>query len=163
MTREDQGMRVKVRKQGGGWVNGTAVGRMGSQLLVQYHITDGSPRERWFPKARYEFQRAEDQANISELPRYKRVTCKAERLPVPLTRVQIDEKFGKAGAGVACPRCGEARSFDTGEDGGMFDKATGEKVMEETWGRLPEGYTSWDQLEACYSLLRSHSSVVKVS
>lgn len=56
---------------------GTAVGRSGKKLLIQYRTKKGGePRERWFAPARYEVL----EGDVADLPRYKRVTQPAEQV-----------------------------------------------------------------------------------
>jgi len=63
---------VTFRRQGGHTTDGIAIGRLGSQLLIQYRINDGSTRERWLKADRI----ITLHGNIDDLRRYKRVTLK---------------------------------------------------------------------------------------
>ena len=66
-------MNVSFRKQGGNASNGQAIGRMGSQLLIRYRITNGEPRERWIPADRV-YSEIDRDAWLA-LPRYRREAC----------------------------------------------------------------------------------------
>src|SRR5262245_22486263 len=112
------GIAVQFTKQGGGVITGLAVGRLGSQLLIQYRIKNGERRERWFPKSRYQTP----QGDVSTLPQYRRAICKPIASSKPAL-VQLcgrgveDAKwFGKevkeAHGSSTCPACGSYRELD---------------------------------------------------
>jgi len=64
---------ISFRAQGNADMQvGLAVGRMGSQVLIQYRIKDGSERERWLPRGRYVMSPSEA---FYTLPVYHRVKC----------------------------------------------------------------------------------------
>jgi hypothetical protein len=99
------GKKIKVEVQIQGyreWQPGVAVGRMGTQLLVQYRTVRGrEPRERWFKPDRYQMPDIV-KGFVPTLTRYKRETIKAITFPEPVTdRAKVDALWRKK-----CERCG---------------------------------------------------------
>lgn len=119
-------MRVHFIKQGGNEAEGEAVGRKGSQLLIQYRINDGSPRERWIPKSRI----VRLDGDIDKLPKYRTRTCPAVKFPKPLTSDEMveaghftieparHEGYLDRKVAVPCSKCGRRH----GEDG-KYDRS----------------------------------------
>lgn len=79
---------VVIGSQGGNWVPGTAVGRMGKKILVTYRIKSGEQRERWFSPDRYEIA---PQFNLGQLPKWKTITCAMLMFPQPRPLKDIDQ------------------------------------------------------------------------
>jgi hypothetical protein len=90
---------VRFIKQGGLGSDGTAVGRKGQALLIQYVITDGSRRERWIPGKRV----LELHGDIDSLPRWKSASCPAVKFDEPRALSYGD----RLEAYVVCSKCGE--------------------------------------------------------
>lgn len=63
---------VSVRKQGGDWVAGWVIGRLGKQLLVRYQILSGAWRERFFQPHRVKLS---PEFSVETLPRWRRRKC----------------------------------------------------------------------------------------
>ena len=92
-------MKVTFRKQGGKMIEGDAVGRMGSQLLIQYRIENGEPRERWIKSDRWQ----DLVGDFDDLPRYHRTKCPEVLFDGPTPddpRTEENEH---------CPECGKLR------------------------------------------------------
>lgn len=90
MTTTDNTFPVEFVKQGGKTITGTAIGRMGSKLLISYRIEDGSPRERFIPPKRYTLR---DGTDIDTLPKYKRVKVGPQTLETPV-ELTLEQKSG---------------------------------------------------------------------
>jgi hypothetical protein len=74
-------LRVEFYKQGGKPCVGTAIGRKGKSLLIQYHIQTGEPRKRWLAPGRI----IALDGDIDTLPRYRQVSCKGTTFDKPIT------------------------------------------------------------------------------
>lgn len=128
---------VRIRKQGGKWTTGEAVGRMGTELLVQYQIEDGQQRERWFKKARWDA--GDRRPDLERLPRWRRATCKARAL----TNTEIADWFaayeGTLRGGFQCEACGLEHHT---KDYTRLDTRTGETFHDPRCGLIPEAIRS---------------------
>ena len=96
-------MKIRFIKQGGHEIEGEAIGRLGSKLLIQYRITSGERRERWIPKARYTLAGDSDLADLVALPRFKNLKCKGGDFDSPLP---YDNAMQTAEQN-PCPSCGK--------------------------------------------------------
>ena len=111
---------VRFRKQGGNTITGLAIGRMGSQILIQYRVTSGEERERWLPKGRYD-----ETPELQELPRYKRAKCDGKR-----------DETGRCSCGV--PRWNTAPTHAVIVPVDPFFARPGESVVLECEGHEPQ-------------------------
>jgi hypothetical protein len=88
---------VRVRIQGGPWVEGEAIGRRGSQALIRYRtVGSGAKRERWFTGDRFELPEG---SAFEQLPRYRRVVCPGVDFDEPTTAGNMRYRD--------CTTCGE--------------------------------------------------------
>lgn len=104
---------VTFIKQGGKLSRGTAIGRKGNALLVQYKINDGSDRERWIPGNRIKSIVA---GNVEDLPRYIGQKCPGTKFEKPVTEAEFGYSLVFSTRSTACKdanrhiceKCGEA-------------------------------------------------------
>lgn len=85
---------------------GEAIGRKGKQLLVRYHIADGSVRERWFGPGRVNHCYLEQDLEL--LDRYKGKTCPAVVFDEPVAWADGEPAYPK---GVADYKGPEFRAY----------------------------------------------------